>query len=165
MSMGYTMSARRRLHTLGVEREAVTLALRWGENPDSALLAARYHDLTRELPEQQQLKICEKYDIVPDSYARAHPVLLHALTAAVVAERELGLSEGIAGAIRRHTLGGENMSVLEKIIYLADTTEPFRRCYDGLAELRALSYRNLDAAATLAAEQTRRYLESRGDMG
>jgi nicotinate-nucleotide adenylyltransferase len=136
----------RYLHTLGVEKEAVTLAARWRQDAAQARYAALLHDITK--PMQNQLKLCAEYGIIPPEFERAEPKLLHALTAEARA-REWGLPRGTLDAIRWHTTGRAGMSLLEKILYLADYIAPFREPFEGLAELRRLAYSDIDHAMIL----------------
>lgn len=133
----------RYLHTLGVEQEAVTLAMLYNADVEQARYAALLHDITK--PVQNQLKLCEEYGIIPPAFERDLPKLLHALTAEAEAAR-WGISAPALTAIRWHTTGRAGMSTLEKIIYLADYIEPFRPSFEGLAELRHLSYTDIDRA-------------------
>lgn len=149
----------RYLHTLGVEKEAVTLAVLYGADPEQARYAALLHDITK--PEQNQLKLCEKYGIIPPAFEREMPKLLHALTAEAVA-KEWALPTPTLSAIRWHTTGRAGMSALEKIIYLADYIEPFRSPFEGLEELRRLAYRHLDRAMVFGLRLT---VETQRGMG
>ena len=138
-----SLSSKRFLHTVGVEREAVTLALRWGIDPMAARRAAILHDVTKEV--EDQLKLCEKYAIMPDGWAIANHKLFHAQTGAEEA-KGLGESDEVVSAIRWHTTGRPNMTKLEKVLYLADFVEPFRKNPEWLSELRGLVYEDLDKA-------------------
>ena len=124
-------------HVSGVESQAVMLAMHWGEDPDTAAIAGILHDITKAMNREKQLKLCKKYDMICDDDELARPSLLHAKTGAEVAKDCFGVSEPVYEAIRWHTTGKPDMSLLEKIIYLADYIEPARG-FDGVEELRAL---------------------------
>ena len=142
----YSMHRPKRIpHVMGCEQEAVRLAERWGENPYDAAAAGILHDVTKKLTVDEQLILCEKYDIIVDMSVAGTDKTLHQITGAAVAYHEFGVSERIRDAIRWHTTGKPNMTDLEKIIYLADYIEP-NRCFDGVERIRALSYEDLDAA-------------------
>lgn len=149
----------RYLHTLGVAKEAVTLAMRYGLDAEQARCAALLHDITK--PEQNQLKLCEEYGIIPPEFEREVPKLLHSLTAECFARR-LGMPDAVLAAVRWHTTGRVGMSGLEKIIYLADYIEPFRGPFEGLAELRQLAYTDLDRAMAFGLSLT---IETQTSMG
>lgn len=155
------LGPRRRQHTLGVIETAARLAKRFGVDPDRAALAALLHDCTKELDQEEQLKLCKVYDIIPTCSERESPLLLHALTGAAVARERYGAPEDVVRAIRWHTTGRAGMTALEKIIYIADYIEP-NRSFAGLERIRAIAETDLDAALRAAMEATVRYLEARG---
>ena len=140
-------------HVRGCESEAVRLAERWGADPEEAAEAAILHDFTKRQPLPEQLRLCEKYGIIPDSLERSSEKLLHAKTAAAIAEQEFGASAAVASAIRWHTTGRAGMSLLEKIVYMADYVEP-NRTFPGVERLRALAYEDLDAAMRLGLQMS-----------
>ena len=142
------LSSERLAHTAGCEQEAVQLARRWGEDPESAAVAGILHDMTKNLSYDEQLILCEKYGIILDTAEKNSPKLLHAITGAAAARDLFGVSDNIYQAIRWHTTGKPDMTTLEKIIYLADYIEPTRD-FEGLEELRALAYEDLDRALAL----------------
>ncbi|MDR0248486.1 MAG: bis(5'-nucleosyl)-tetraphosphatase (symmetrical) YqeK [Oscillospiraceae bacterium] len=156
------LSAPRYLHTLGVGAEARALALRYGASVQDAACAALLHDMTKE---DDQLKLCAGYGIMPSGFELAAPKMLHALTAAAFARR-LGAPEDAVNAVRYHTTARAGMSDLEKIVYLADFTEPFRRTLkgtrSGLARLRALVFIGLDTAMDCALALSADYLAEEG---
>lgn len=140
-------------HVAGCESEAVLLAQRWGENPETAAEAGILHDITKKLNLDEQLILCRKYDIIPDDVELANPQLLHALTGAALARDRFGASNEICEAIRWHTTGKPDMTLLEKIIYLADIIEPTRD-FDGVDRLRRLCYEDIDEAMAAALERS-----------
>lgn len=148
-------------HVTGVESQAVMLAMHWGEDPDTAAIAGILHDITKAQSKEKQLKLCEKYGIILENAERENPALLHARTGAALAKERFGISDEIYGAIRWHTTGKPDMSILEKIIYLADYTEPTRD-FEGVEELRELSFEDLDRAMALGLEMSIQDLKERG---
>jgi len=150
-------------HTRGVVTEAEKLARRFGADPQKARLAAWLHDCTRYFDDAEARKICKENGIKLDDVLKNAPVLTHGLTAAVVAAKELGVEDGdVLNAVRYHTLGRPGMSVLEKIIYLADAIEPGREDYPGLADTRRAAETDLDEAVALAMAQSIMYTEKKG---
>ena len=147
MVMPY-LKADRIAHVTGVESQAVMLAMHWGEDPESAAVAGILHDITKAMGKEKQLKLCEKYGIILENAERENPSLLHARTGAALAKDRFGISDEIYEAIRWHTTGKPDMTTLEKIIYLADYTEPTRD-FDGVEELRELCFEDLDKAMAL----------------
>ncbi len=147
------LDAHRAAHTAGCESEAVRLAERWGGDRQAAAEAGILHDVTKNLSYDDQLILCEKYGIILKSGERDNPKLLHAITGAAVAGDEFGASGEICAAIRRHTTGRPDMTLLQKIIYLADFIEPTRD-FPGVGELRKLAYEDIDLAMARALEMS-----------
>lgn len=149
-------------HVEGVEKEAVSLAKRWGEDPDAAAEAGILHDITKKLSLDEQLILCGKYGIINDNAEKNNVKLLHAKTGAAEARDLFGVSDAVYGAIRWHTTGKPDMTLLEKIIYLADYIEP-NRDFPGLAELRRAAYEDIDAAMALGLEMSLADIRSYGE--
>lgn len=147
-------------HVIGCSETAQELALFWGADPTDAKRAGILHDITKALNAEEQLKLCETYAIILDNFERNHPKLLHAKTGAVIAGRIFGENKAVIDAINWHTTGKADMSLLEKIIYLADYMEP-NRSFDGVDELRRLVHTDLDEALTLGLEMTMEQLRLR----
>ena len=157
------MDEHRMPHVIGCEQEARRLAEIWGENPDTAAEAALLHDITKKQKAGGQLKLCEKYDIITDGDERKSYKLLHAKTGAALARDLFGISDEIYAAISSHTTGRSGMSLLEKIIYLADYIEPTRN-FEGLEKLRQLSSESLDRAVAKGLEMTIAELVEHGHL-
>lgn len=134
---------RRIPHVLGTEQEAVRLAVRYGADVEKARRAALLHDCTKKLSMQEQLALCQSYGIPLDDMERKVGSLLHAKTGAEVARDVFGVDDEIYRAIRYHTTGRASMTLLEKIIYLADYIEPSRD-FPGVEKLRKACYEDLD---------------------
>ena len=135
-------------HVLGTAATAVDLARRWGADAEEARRAALLHDCTKRLSMEEQLALCRRYDIRLDEAEKKELKLLHAKTGAAVARAVYGVSDAVHDAIFWHTTGKADMTLLEKIIYLADYIEPTRDFCD-LTELRRLAFRDLDRAMLL----------------
>lgn len=148
-------------HVRGCEEEAAHLAQRWGESHSAAAAAGILHDCTKRLKYEEQLQLIKKYDIVCDASLLRAPKLLHAVTGAALAELEFSMPEEIVRAIRWHTTGRPAMSLLEKIIYLADYIEPGRD-FPGVQELRKAAYEDLNGAMALGLRMSLEDLQSRG---
>lgn len=140
-------------HVRGCEQEAVSLAKRWGADADDAAEAAILHDCTKKEKLEGQLALCEKYGYEPDALEKLSEKLLHAKTGAALAREEFGVSAQVEDAIRWHTTGRPGMTLLEKIIYMADYIEPTRD-FDGVETLRALAYADLDRAMLLGLDMS-----------
>ena len=132
-------------HVMGCEQEAVRLAERWGSDPDLAAEAGILHDITKKLKGPEQLILCEEYGIITDVDEKTNSKLLHSKTGAAFARDKFGICDEVYSAIYWHTTGHENMTLLEKIIYMADYIEP-KRNFEGVDELRWLAYEDIDLA-------------------
>ena len=166
-------------HVQGCREEAVRLARRWGADPMEAETAAILHDVTKGLSIEEQLRLCREYGIIPgigmegesaggqeppmspEDYARRYPSVLHAFSGAAVAWGRFGVSAEVRDAIMWHTTGRAGMTLLEKIIWLADYTEPNRTMH-GVKKVRKLSDRDLDAALRMAMQNSLDHMLERG---
>lgn len=154
------VKARRIPHIRGTEEEAVRLALHWGADPEKARRAGILHDCTKYLDLEEQLQLCRKYGIVLDELERRAVKLLHSKTGAAIARHVFGMPEDICRAIYWHTTGRADMTLLEKILYVADYMEPCR-AFDGVERLRELAYTDLDGAVLLGCEMSIQDMEER----
>ncbi len=130
-------------HVLGCAETAVKLARYYGADETTAMRAGLLHDVTKALDGNDQLLLVDKYDILISDFERSHPKVLHAKTGAAAAEQVFGEPEAVVEAIRWHTTGRADMSLMEKIIYLADYLEPTRD-FPGVEDLRGTVYEDLD---------------------
>ena len=140
-------------HVLGTEQEAIRLAERYGADVQKAQVAALPHDCTQKLDMAEQLDLCRHYGIQLDVLEQQALKLLHAKTGAAIARDVFGVDEEIYDAIWWHTTGHANMTLLEKIIYLADYIEPSRD-FPGVDKLRSVCYKDLDEGLLLGLEMT-----------
>ncbi len=150
-------------HTLGVEYTAAALAMRYGTDVITARVAGLLHDCAKCLGDSKTLQICSKYNIPISEFEERNPYLLHSKVGAFLAEYKYGiLDKDIYNAILNHTTGRENMSMLEKIIFVADYIEPGRKQAPNLSEIRALAFIDLDKALCKILEDTLSYLRKSG---
>lgn len=148
-------------HVVGCCETACALARRYGANERDASRAGILHDVTKALTGEQQLQLCEHLQLQISEFERTHPKLLHAKTGAAVAERIFGENEAVCRAICYHTTGRADMTVLEKIVYLADYIEP-TRAFAGVEQLREAVWRSLDEGMLLGLEMTLEHLQEQG---
>ena len=151
---------RRIPHVLGTEQEAARLAERWGADVEKARRAALLHDCTKKLNLPEQLALAERFRVPLDEMERREIKLLHSKTGAGIAEAVFGTDEEITNAIRWHTTGRGGMTLLEKVLYLADYIEPTRD-FPGVEALRRACYEDLDAGLLLGLEMTIGEMEAR----
>lgn len=141
-------------HSLGVCDEAVKLAKLYGADVDKAYIAGLLHDCGKVYDKDRQIQLCEEYGVVLDDITRACKPVVHAPLGAAIVKSEYKIDdEEILEAIRCHTVGKENMSLLDKIIYVADMIEPMR-CFDGVDELRKTAYNDINAAVIMAMKKS-----------
>lgn len=155
------LSKKRFIHTLGVVNSAIYLARKYGANIEDAHLAALLHDCAKEIP------LLEMRDLVADlpcDQDMLHSgALLHGLAGMVLANTQYGVTNpDILEAIRVHTTGKENMSKLDKIIFLADYIEPNRK-FPGVNDIRLAAEQSLDAGVLCGFDMTIRHLIDSGD--
>lgn len=155
------LKPKRIAHVAGCENEAVMLAVYWGEDPERAAEAAILHDIAKKYSLEENLQICEKYGMINDRTELACPNILHAKTGAALARDLFGVDDGVYEAIRWHCTGKPDMTLLEKIIWLADYIEP-TRSFDGVETIRKLAYEDLDAALARALAMTLAFLREEG---
>ena len=157
----YMMKQKRVPHVMGVEEEAAKLARRWGADETLARRAGALHDCTKYWTLEENTALCAKYGVALDELEQKAVKLLHSKTGACIARYVFGEPEEVCQAIFWHTTAKEDMTLLEKIIYMADYIEPNRN-FAGVERLRALSYKDLDKALLLGVETTIQEMEERG---
>lgn len=149
-------------HTLGVMYTAASMAMRYGENLENALIAGLLHDCAKCIPGPAKIALCEKYQIEITDIERKNPGLLHAKLGAFLAAEEYGVQDNdILMAITSHTTGRPGMSLLEKIIYIADFMEPGRKELPNMADVRKLAFEDIDKCLFRILQDSLAYLKSR----
>ena len=148
-------------HVLGCRDCAVELARLYGENEVDAARAGLLHDITKAIDGPLQLTLCAEYGMILDTFSRSFPKTLHALTGSLVARRIFGENENVVSAICHHTTGRADMTLLEKIIYIADYVER-NRDFPGVEEMRRLAYTDLDAAVLMGLESAVAHVRRQG---
>lgn len=158
------LDEKRYLHSLGVANLATELAKRFGENPDKAYIAGILHDCAKNIPEDEAKKLCEEFKIELNEVEKRNPALIHAPLGAEIAKRDFGvLDTDIYNAIKNHTVGREGMSILEKIIYVADMAEESRSFY-GVVDIREALLEDLDKAVLMALKFSLKFNLERGNL-
>ena len=152
-------------HSVGTQKYTEELADIYGVDRESAAVAGLVHDCAKSLSSEETLLHADRYRIPMDEIMSAQPALLHAPVGAKLAQIELGISDNeVLGAIEVHCMGARNMSLLEKILYVADASEPSRD-HPGVQRVRGLAYGgDLDAALLEAMETKISYVLKRKRM-
>lgn len=153
-------------HTLGVMYTSASLAMAYGYDLDEAQAAGLLHDCAKCIPNTKKLKLCEKKKIPVTDLESRNPYLLHTKLGAYLARKKYGVdNEDVLSAILYHTTGRPEMTVLEKIVYIADYIEPLRDKAPHLERVRRLAFQDLDECMYEILKDTLEYLEkNRGDV-
>ncbi len=164
--MKKVQDGRRFEHTLGVAYTAAALAMRYHASIEDAQTAGMLHDCAKCLSDKKMQELCEKGGIFLSDFEKRNLFLMHGRVGAYLAKEKYGIeNEDIINAIAWHTTGRENMSLLEKIIFVADYIEPGRRQAPNLSEIRELAFLDLDRAMIRILEDTIVYLKNgRGEI-
>ena len=159
-----TLSSKRYTHSVGTANTARKLALKYNSDPTKAEFAGLCHDLAKELKKEKMLKYIDIFSIFKDPCIEKQPNLAHGEVAAALLELEFGiLDEEILNAVKWHTYGCENMSLLSKIVYMADIIEPSRD-FESVDELRRLAFINLDDAILSFNDNCEIYMKQSGQI-
>ncbi|MGM7635687.1 bis(5'-nucleosyl)-tetraphosphatase (symmetrical) YqeK [Bacillus sp. Hm123] len=147
-------------HTLGVMHTAIELAEKYGADPQKAELAAIFHDYAKFRPKEEMAAIIEREGMDPRLLS-AHSELWHAPVGAYLVQTEVGIDDlEVLDAIRYHTSGRVGMTLLDKVVYLADYIEPGRH-FPKVEKVRKLAKEDLDEAVIKAVKNTIKFLMKR----
>ncbi len=148
----YTQHIRERLseyrfrHSVNVSKEAVRLARKYGADEEKAELAGLLHDVMKDAGKKEQLDIIEQYGVKLNEVELQAPKIWHAIAGAVYVENVLGIRDkDIVNSVRYHTTARAGMTLLEKIIFIADYTSE-ERDYKGVEKMRKASNISLEYA-------------------
>ena len=157
-------------HTVGVAYTAMSMAMKYNPQPDNnefmikAEIAGLLHDCAKCMDNDKKHRICNKNRISYSKIEAENPYLLHGKVGAYIARKEFDiLDEDILNAITWHTTGRPDMSLLEKIIFVADYIEPSRRPIPELNLIRQLAFTDIDQAVIKILENTLKYLNEKGN--
>lgn len=163
------LTSERYQHTKGVASMAISLAMRYNPDPTNddfikkAEIAAMLHDCAKCMEHEKKIKICKDKRIECSDFELEHPYLLHGKVGACIAQDEFDIKDqDILNAITWHTTGRPDMSLLEKIIYIADYIEPGRKPIPNINQIRQMAFVDIDEAMKTILYSTLKYLESSG---
>ena len=152
-------------HTLGVAYTASCMAMVFGVDVHKAYRAGLLHDCAKCLTNEKRIFLCKKHNIQMNEAELKNPQLLHAKVGSFLAMEEFDIhDQDIINAILNHTTGRPDMSLLEKIIYIADYMEPGRKQAPNLSAIRKAAFEDLDKALLMILEDTLSYLHSTGSV-
>ncbi|MTI68748.1 MAG: HD domain-containing protein [Firmicutes bacterium] len=156
-----TIGNKRYNHSLGVMKTAIKLAKKYNVDKKKAAIAGLLHDCAKYKDIQLLLKRACEFGIILDNTMKKSPSLIHGPLGAEVANKEYNVKDKeILDAIRFHTTGRENMTILEKIVYISDYIEPNRK-FNGIENIRYIAYRDLEQALILSMNNTIKYIIDR----
>ena len=163
--LSYLLKPSRYKHSLGVMETAEKLAERFGADVKKAQIAGLLHDCAKNIDPQRAEALLEKYGLAPDVVTANEPGLLHQLLGPKHAQAEFCIDDKeILDAIGCHTTGKVGMTLLDKILYLADFIEPYRSDFEGLEALRKLCKKDIDAAMRFALDLSVKHVLSKGGL-
>lgn len=158
------LTDKRFVHSLGVRDTAVKLAELYGGNTEKARIAGLVHDCAKNMDSSDMISIIKGEGLLIDEISMKNTELLHGLAGSIIARKKFGIcDEEILSSIIYHTTGKEDMSLLEKIIYLSDYIEPSRE-FEGVQTLRELAFKDLDSALLKSFDNTIRYVILKGQL-
>lgn len=151
-------------HSKGVQKTAGELAKHYGLDVEKAELAGLMHDCVKNLPAEEMLKLCSELGCELDFVTQREHKLIHAPLGAYYVKKVFGVDDDeIFNAIYWHTTAKADMTMFEKILYIADVIEPNRN-YDIIDEIRRLAYENIDLAMLKVLDYTINKQMSAGKM-
>lgn len=158
------MNVQRFHHTQGVMYTAAAMAMAFGEDVERAKMAGLLHDCAKScVPNSKKAKLCDTYGIKYSDFEKRNPQLLHGKLGAYFAKHIYGVKDAeICSAIACHTTGKPKMTVLEKIIFIADYIEPDRSGMPRLDEIRKMAFCDLDMCVEMIMSDTLKYLKEAG---
>ena len=140
-----TLSEKRFYHSVCVMERAIEYAKIYGADTEKAKIAGILHDIAKEIPKEDRVSYAENIGVIPDEIEKESTGLLHSKVAAKIAETKFGLDKEICDSIAYHTTGRENMTLLDKIKYIADYTGKDRK-YEDTNYMYELAKKDIDAA-------------------
>ena len=148
-------------HSVNVAEKAYELAMQYGADAEKAYLAGLLHDITKNLTDSEQLHFFDTFGIMLTDVEKTSPKVWHAISGSAYIEKILNISDSeIISAVRYHTTGKADMSLLEKIVYIADFTSKDRN-YPDVDVLRKIVGKNLEDGIIYALSYTISSLSSK----
>lgn len=140
------LTPKRLYHSICVAEKAKHLAEKYGADPEKAYTTGLVHDIMKNEPVEKMLELIEGDGQVLTDSEKAITVTLHAIAGEIYLRKSLNVTDGeILSAVRWHTTGKEDMSLFEKVIYVADLVSEDRE-YPDAVQVRQLAEENLDKA-------------------
>ncbi|EPY2273846.1 bis(5'-nucleosyl)-tetraphosphatase (symmetrical) YqeK [Clostridium sporogenes] len=151
-------------HVISVKETAIKLAEKYNVDVYKAKIAALCHDCAKNMSDNELLNMIKEHNINLDWISLKNLQITHGLVATIIMKEKMGIEDiDILNAVEYHTTGRNNMSMLEKIIYLADIIEPLRE-FNGVEKLRKLALIDIDKAMIESLNSTIQYVVSKGEL-
>lgn len=159
-----TIGKDRYQHSIRVMNTSINLAKVYGEDMEKTRIAALLHDCGKISNVKDLLSKASEFDVVLDELMRENTSLIHAPLGAKLAEKVYNINDQyILDAIRYHTTGRENMTLLDKIIYISDYIEP-ERSFEGLDLVRKLAFTDLNRSILISMNDTIKFLIEKDEL-
>ncbi len=147
------LSEKRYLHSIGVMNMCEKLANKYGGDVKRAKLIGLVHDMAKEMSDKEMLEYVEKNNIEVSEVEKFVPQILHGKIAACMSKKRYDFDDEMCEAIAYHTTGKENMTLLQKILFVADKIDETRK-YEGVEDLRKIAFKSLDKAIIKNIDET-----------
>ena len=158
----HTLDNERYEHSIGVMYTAGAMAMRYGFDVDRAMIAGLLHDCAKCIPSAEKIALCEQNGLGVSEVERNNPGLLHSKLGAYFMKTKYGIEdEEMCHAVTYHSTGCPDMSLFDKIIYIADYIEPNRSKAPDLERIRELAFNDIDACLYQILEATLLYLQDK----
>ena len=152
-------------HTMGVMYTAAAMAMRYGADLEQTMVAGLLHDCAKCIPADDKIQLCIENDIPISEAEQKNPGLLHAKLGAFLAKTKYDIAdEKILDAITYHTTGCPDMTLLDKIVYIADYIEPNRTEAPNLTKIRNLAFEDIEACLLAILEDSLAYLQTKDEV-
>ena len=159
-AMEKSLDPKRFEHTLGVAYTAAALAMCNQVDTEKAIVAGLLHDCAKCMSHEERINYCKKHKLEVSEYEKQNPALLHAKVGADLCKRKYDVEDAeIASAVRYHTTGRPDMTLLEKIIFIADYLEPHRNDAENLPIVRRRVFEDIDLTLRTILADTLEYLK------
>ena len=154
------LPAKRLKHSEAVSKMAAELAVIYGADVEKARFAGMYHDIAKAFDADASNELVKEYGL-PDKYYN-NKSIAHSKLGAALLEREFGVTDrDILDAVANHTTGRAGMSLLEKIVFVADAVDETRD-YEDVDYYRQLARTDLDRACLISLVGTICHVKSQG---
>ena len=132
-------------HSVGVSKMAKKLAKIYGADEEKAEICGLFHDIAKEISAEDSIKYAEDNNIELTEVDKINPKILHGPIGADICKKKFGFDDDMCNSVKWHTTGRPNMSLLEKIVFVADKIDETRE-YEDVEEYRKIAFEDIDEA-------------------